>query len=178
MAISRRAPTQRRPRWMFGVLGASLLAYGLYRLQPRLQAVPVSAAVGPAEDRSEPPSPRPAPTPTAPLTAPPPPEPVARESSAAAPASESSAASAPAAGSAASPPASRAETQKARAKAAPRPPRERSSPAEPEVTGGARAEPKPFVFHFDGDNPYDGQRPAAGATATPPKKDGAPRSAR
>jgi hypothetical protein len=168
MAISRRAPTQRRPRWVWGVLGASLLAYGLYRWQPRLQPVPVSAGVGLVEDRPAAPSPAAAPAPTAALAAasPPPEASVAH--------GPSTAAESPAA----APPAPRAETPKTRAKAGPRPARERSSPSEPEVTG-SRAEPRPFVFHFDGDNPYDRQRPPApGATATPPHGDDTPRSAR
>jgi eukaryotic-like serine/threonine-protein kinase len=182
MAISRRAPTHRRPLWMLGVLGASLLVYGLYQMQPPFQGVPVSAG-SPAKDPPETRSPGDVPAPTAPPAAASPPplpapaEPVTHGPSAAggpgAP-SESSAGSA----AAASPRASLPETPRTRAKAAPRPPRERSSPPEPEVAGGSRAERKPFVFHFDGDNPYDGQRPPAGATATPPARDGAPRSVR
>jgi hypothetical protein len=176
MAITRRSPPKRRQYWALGLVATPLLLYGLYRSIDADVSEPSAPGAPSAE----------LPSSEVPNTLPPPAIELevvrALEAPAATPA-PAPGASPPAesATSEVTPPAqdlggpsptpdsanessaprrapSRAGNAAARTRDPAAAPRDRATPAREPAEAPARPEPKPFIFHFDGDNPYDGSR--------------------
>jgi serine/threonine protein kinase len=183
VAISRRSPLTRRQYWALGVVATPLVLYGLYRSLGADASERASPGTPMAEASRALPPPAPkleleivraleSPPAAAPTAAPP------------APGSGGSPSTAGAASEAVAPPPSEVTGRPNPDSASEGSPRRRAlsragnpagrarDPAAPEREPGeapARAEPKPFIFHYDGDNPYDGSpaSPPAGRARAP-----------